>query len=350
MKSAYYKELDGVRAIAALMIIVFHFFQGHNESNIPNLLKKASSIGQTGVSLFFVLSGFLITRILLASRSKPNFFLNFYGRRGLRIFPLYYTYLAIHYFLVEPLINKNGVAPFNLQYYYWFYFQNFADTFNWQASGPFHFWSLAVEEHFYLFWPIIIYFCKNRNIFVAVLLIIFIALISRIILHIYNYEVFYLTFSRMDELAIGAILALVETKDKLTSKNAKYFLIGLVLTIIPTIGMWTILAGTANAVVQVTKFLFISSCYFFVIGYILCVRKDSSLITFLTAKPLLYTGKVSYGLYIYHPLSYGLFALIFRQQSLLVNFAGGLALTYLLSTISFYAFESRFLILKKYFV
>lgn len=350
MKSSYYKELDGVRAIAALMIIVFHFFQGHNESGIPDFIKKISLFGQTGVSLFFVLSGFLITRILVASKSKPKFFLNFYVRRGLRIFPLYFAYLAVNYFLIEPLVNHSPVPSFDLQFYYWFYFQNFADTFNWSASGPFHFWSLAVEEHFYLFWPFIVYYCKNKQIVYAVFILIIAALLSRAILQYYHYEVFYLTFSRMDELAIGALLAMLEIKGKLSVNNAKYYLIGAIITLMPTIALWVVFAGTANMLVQITKFLFISTTYLFGIGYILCLQKSNFLIRALTTKPLLYTGKVSYGLYVFHHISYVLFENAFPSQSISFYFFGGLIFTYLIATISYYAFESRFLTFKKYFI
>jgi len=107
IKLQHFSELDGIRAIAALMVMFFHFFQHLETSNsILLLVKKASIFGQTGVSLFFVLSGFLITRILINTKDTPNFFYNFYLRRTVRIFPLYYLFLII-YFLLFPGWNTH---------------------------------------------------------------------------------------------------------------------------------------------------------------------------------------------------------------------------------------------------
>ncbi len=176
MKIKYYKELDGVRGIAALMIMTFHFFQ----PIIPNTttliyINKFIKFGQTGVSLFFVLSGFLITRILLSTKEKSGYFLTFYIRRALRIFPLYYGFLIIYYFLINPYLYNASNLSFSTQFYYWFYLQNIADTFGWAANGPFHFWSLAVEEHFYLFWPLLVYYLNDKKIIIATICIIIIA-------------------------------------------------------------------------------------------------------------------------------------------------------------------------------
>ncbi len=151
MKLIYYKNLDGIRAIAALMVMFFHFFASI-KINTPTLsvLLKLSIFGQTGVTLFFVLSGFLITRILISTKHNTDYFKNFYLRRTLRIFPLYYLFLLIYYY-IYPLIFNTGFTPIKDQLYFYAYIQNFAETFHWTANGPNHFWSLAVEEHFYLF-------------------------------------------------------------------------------------------------------------------------------------------------------------------------------------------------------
>jgi peptidoglycan/LPS O-acetylase OafA/YrhL len=136
--------LDGIRAAAAIMVMGFHFVGHHGESAH---LVRASVIGQTGVDLFFVLSGFLITRILLSTKESPHFFRSFYARRTLRIFPLYFAYLAIYFFLLPPLLG-DPIPPFATQMWSWFYLENVPQTFNLHSSGPGHFWSLAVEEQF----------------------------------------------------------------------------------------------------------------------------------------------------------------------------------------------------------
>ena len=157
--------LDGIRAVAAMMVMVFHFVGHHGE---PRAIVQASVIGQTGVDLFFVLSGFLITRILLASRQSEHYFRSFYARRTLRIFPLYFGFLAIYFFLL-PLLFGEPIPPAPTQLWSWFYLENVPQTFvSLRTSGPGHFWSLAVEEHFYLIWPLLVFSLSRRGFGMAI--------------------------------------------------------------------------------------------------------------------------------------------------------------------------------------
>lgn len=185
----YYKELDGVRAVAALMIMVCHFFlYADSENSFFLLLKKISVFGQTGVSLFFVLSGFLISRILLNAKKEKNYFRNFYVKRILRIFPLYYFFLLLYYFGL-PTILSEQIYSFSEQKYFWVYLQNIARTFEWKSEGPVHFWSLAVEEHFYFFWPILFFFFSTKRIVQSIIVIVILAFLCRIILLKYDLPV-----------------------------------------------------------------------------------------------------------------------------------------------------------------
>lgn len=349
MKLGYYKELDGVRAIAALMVMFFHFFPTPLTPD-PLLIsiKKMAVFGQTGVSLFFVLSGFLITRILIAAKEDKHYFLNFYMRRSLRIFPLYFLFLALWYFVL-PIIEKVPITDFKLQVYYWIYMQDFAATFNWPSLGPGHFWSLAVEEHFYLFWPFVIYFLNKRQIVIASIAVILISLIVRVVLVKNHYEVFYLTFSRMDELAVGALLAILEINKKLTNQHSKKFLFAFALVIIPTIGLWVNNNSSGNSSLQVFKFILLSLGYFCLIGYVITIKNTSIVKKFFSSSILNFTGKISYGLYVYHPVCFLLYNKFLGQQSLLLNFFGSFLAAYIMATISFYSFESYFLNFKKRF-
>lgn len=343
------KELDGVRAIAALMVMFFHFFnslQTHNAFLI--LIKRYAFFGQTGVSLFFVLSGFLITRILLNTKHTATFFSNFYIRRSLRIFPLYFLFLIIYYFIV-PFLENTPIVPFNQQIYFWVYLQNIAMTFKWSNSGPQPFWSLAVEEHFYLFWPLLIYFFDKYKIKISIVLIILLALLVRIILIKNNYNVFYFTFSRMDELAVGALLAILELEGKLELKNSKKFLLLFCLVIIPTIALWTLTSGLRMDSIQVSKFILLAFCYFSLVGLVLTLKETNWLIKFLKLKALSYTGKISYGLYVYHPLCFYLLSKYLKLDSVLLSFIFSFAFTYIIAGISYHFFESKFLVLKKKF-
>jgi peptidoglycan/LPS O-acetylase OafA/YrhL len=352
VKVTYIRELDGVRGIAALMVMFFHFFQGLSTID-PVLLtiKKISLFGQTGVSLFFVLSGFLITRILVSTKESEHYFSYFYIRRCLRIFPLYYLFLIIFYFLI-PLISKIPVSELSLQVYYWIYLQDFARTFGWSSSGPPHFWSLAVEEHFYLFWPFIIYYFDKRKIVYIIISIILVAMFTRIILVYLNYEVFYFTFSRMDELAIGALLGIFEIKKKLQQGKKgteRFLLFSLIILIISTVLLWTYFSGEANPVLQVTKFLFISGAYFTLIGYIITASESLYIKKLLRSKFLIYTGKISYGLYVYHISCFWFIGYIFESDSIVLNFFSHFFFSYLIATSSYYLFEQKFLRLKENF-
>ena len=348
MKLKYYKELDGIRAMAALMVIFFHFFSGVSSNNsFVLLLKKISIFGQTGVSLFFVLSGFLITRILLEAKNKANYFSSFYVRRILRIIPLYYFFLIIFYFIV-PLIFKSQVVSLNKQIYYWVYMQNFAMTFNWIAEGPLHFWSLAIEEHFYIFWPFVIYFFNNTKILYAIAVLVLISFFTRYFLLSNNYDVFYFTFSRLDELALGALLAIIEMKKYYFKLQNRIFSMLLVSTLIISILIWFINNASGNDYLQIFKFLVLGLAYFAFIGYIITSKNSNLLKKFFQLKIFSFTGRISYGLYVYHPLCFSMFYKFFMFNNIFLNFICCLLLSFLFATTSYYLIEVQFLKLKKY--
>lgn len=348
-KLYYYKELDGIRAIAALMVMFYHFFQHLSSDNfVFNVFKKISIIGQTGVSLFFVLSGFLITRILLFNKTSDKYFSTFYIRRALRIFPLYYLFLILFYY-VAPLIVDLPKSSFSTQFYYWIYLQNFANTFNWLSYGPPHFWSLAVEEHFYLFWPLIIYYLDNKKVVFTILLLLVVALLTRIYLNSQSLEVFYFTFSRIDELVFGALLALMELNNLFLSKYAKRYFILFIISSIPTILLWVLFSGATNSVVQVIKFPLMAINYFALVAYVISISKQSIVTKILTTRFFTFTGKISYGLYVYHPLCFMILTFKFHTGNYFINFLTAFIATYLIASISYYTFESKFLKFKSRF-
>jgi peptidoglycan/LPS O-acetylase OafA/YrhL len=139
-------ELDGFRACAVLMVLVHHLFYGWKTpalARLPHMIRIPIEQGWRGVDLFFVLSGFLITGILLDSSDNHRYFRNFYSRRVLRIVPLYLTCIILMYF------GYQKAAPYFLLSI--LYLANFAHFFRIGVPhGPGVFWSLAVEEHFYL--------------------------------------------------------------------------------------------------------------------------------------------------------------------------------------------------------
>ena len=349
MKLKYYKNLDGIRAIAALMIIAFHFFQNLEPNSFGlSFLKKISVFGQTGVTLFFVLSGFLITRILLQTKFKEGFFKSFYMRRSLRIFPLYYLFLFMFYFII-PVFTGGEFVPFDQQAFYYLYLQNFATTFHWESSGPGHFWSLAVEEHFYLFWPLIVFFTDIKKLKSVIWGIVIAAFILRMIMVNQNYEVFYFTFTRFDSLAIGALLALLEIKQKFKPQNTKWFIALLAAIFIPTIIIWVFLTGIGTKWVQVIKFDLLAFTYFALIGSLLCLREKNIINRLLKTEFFQYSGKISYGLYVFHPLVFSFSHRYVITNNWIADLLIGIILSYGLSALSYHLFEFQFLKLKRFF-
>ena len=203
-------ELDGFRAIAVLTVLIHHGFYGfptppESLSWLPRIPREIISHGWLGVDLFFILSGFLITGILLDTRETEHFFRNFYARRALRILPLYLTCIFIMYFAYPGHGAYFALALL--------FMANFTHYFHVASPhGPGVFWSLAVEEHFYLVWPLLVRFLSRSALLVTSLILVFGTPILRGFcaflgmepeLEIYTYS-----FFRFDGLALGAILAI----------------------------------------------------------------------------------------------------------------------------------------------
>ncbi len=160
--------LDGIRGLAILMVLLLHFVGNMIPTNsIERVIVGVTNYGSYGVDLFFILSGFLITGILFDARNKPHYFRNFYMRRVLRIFPLYYGVLAL-VFIVAPLIpifqGKTLDYLVDRQAWAWLYGVNvyIAIQGDWSFSYLEHLWSLCVEEHFYFVWPVVVFLLVAR--------------------------------------------------------------------------------------------------------------------------------------------------------------------------------------------
>lgn len=208
--SGHIRALDGIRGFALILVFAYHalLYEIEPVSRLNRLLRNLAGLGWAGVDLFFILSGFLITTILLEARDTENYFKVFYVRRALRILPLYYAVLGVS-LLVMP-----GHYGFRQQVSYWLNLSNLSTAF-YPFIIPYlaHFWSLGIEEQFYFLWPAVIR--KLRATIVGVLsagvvVLLFAARNLPIVMALngrWPELVYRLTPFRIDTLCAGAALA-----------------------------------------------------------------------------------------------------------------------------------------------
>ncbi len=360
--------LDGIRGLAILLVLYHHLFWSNPNSGnrIFDFLNAVRASAFVGVNLFFALSGFLITGILLDTVTSPNFFRTFYARRTLRIFPLYYGVLLGLLLLTRPLhFVWNG-----WQYFFLTYTSNFA---LW-PRGPLilqrisidHFWSLQVEEQFYLVWPLLLYRVRSLQSLIRLSVIACISvLLIRIVLvaarpYLGNvYLPYSPTFSCVDNLLFGCCLcALLRTalrQQVLDFAPRIFALCALMLT-----G-----AAILNHGLDWKTSIFIPTVGFSLIGIscasliAMSLRPGSRTRQLFNSPILRFFGKYSYGLYIFHYplgclLNYPIRVFIdahFHRKVLGV-IAGAIVVfiaSTLVALLSYHFYESPFLKLKKHF-
>jgi peptidoglycan/LPS O-acetylase OafA/YrhL len=302
----YYKRIDGLRFIAISFVLFQHF---------ARFLVNSFNLGYYGVDLFFVISGFLITSILLKPNEKPfkSNYINFIGRRTIRIFPIYYLTIFTLWLLNLDVIRNN---------LFWFltYTYNYAYVlYNVTPSSPANpFWSLSVEEQFYLFWPFIVLFLRKKQILLLIIVITIVIIgYSQIIFNIFPSisrfnEMGLLT--RMSSLGLGALGAVASRRnllpDKLFQSKTSEVLFSLLLII---------------SLIFQGKFtpLLIGICFLFVV--LKAAYYDFTIIPvnrFLENKSIIKIGRISYGIYIFHmPIAYYFSKFIFDPIWANINFA-----------------------------
>ena len=214
--TAYTPALDGLRGIAIILVLFHHFTILRPVTDLDRWIVQIPLIGWSGVDLFFVLSGFLITGILIDARGSDRYFSSFYARRTLRIFPLYYLIVFLSLIVLPRFpawydLLAGAGAP-REQWPYWLYLTNFAVAArNQLAHGVLDVaWSLAIEEQFYLVWAAVVWLCPPRALGPLCAAIVLAAPIAR---HLalaqgaHHIDVYVLTMYRADTLATGALLA-----------------------------------------------------------------------------------------------------------------------------------------------
>jgi peptidoglycan/LPS O-acetylase OafA/YrhL len=204
--------LDGLRALAILLVIPHNSDNFTNSSGFLFPIAALAHAGWIGVQLFFVLSGFLITRNLLHTRNCTNYLGAFYGRRMLRIFPLYFLALFVGLFLLPKIValSAETLASQSNQFWLWVFLSNWVQPFNKGVIGFSHFWSLAVEEQFYLVWPFVVMAATVTRLRWISMGLICIAITVRYLCvraGLVPEIPYQFTVCRMDALAVGAIAA-----------------------------------------------------------------------------------------------------------------------------------------------
>lgn len=217
--------LDGLRGIAILLVLLHHFTIIEPVTRAGTFAAQLALIGWCGVDLFFVLSGFLITGILIGSRGSNRYFTSFYARRTLRIFPLYYL-VAFLSLVVLPQFPAwfdllAGAGAPRTQWPYWLYLTNFAiaarDQF---LHGVLDItWSLAIEEQFYLLWAVVVWLCPPRALGWLCGAIVVAAPLARVLALAGNasdISIYVLPWYRADALATGGLIAWLMQYDRLS--------------------------------------------------------------------------------------------------------------------------------------
>jgi peptidoglycan/LPS O-acetylase OafA/YrhL len=357
--------LDGLRGIAILLVLFLHFTPyapglGPPTSLVDVFFVRTSQTGWMGVDLFFVLSGFLITGILYDTKGSKHYFRQFYARRVLRIFPLYYAVLAL-FLIVLPSLHIFDSVTRELRsdaVWYWTYLYNMkVAATGFRPSGAFgHFWSLAVEEQFYLVWPIVVLWLGRRHLLLACAVAVVAALACRLALSFTGYVVLPNVWmpARMDALAVGAFVAVMARQPNGLAALRRWAGPVAVAAALP-------LAIMLRYHVAVDTLAHTLLALFFGASLVLTLnaRAGGPLARTMASPFLRFFGRYSYALYVFHPLLLWFkpaFSLAFVPTvfgSLLPAYLLWLALsigaTVAVALVSWHLLEKQFLKMKKYF-
>ena len=338
----YLPELQGLRGLAVLGVVFYHC----HPLLVSTALYGASLWGWAGVNLFFVLSGFLITTILLESRGRPHYFRNFYARRALRIWPVYLLLLAVCYsvpawFLGDTLAHQ---AHWRTLAAYALFLQNLRHTPLPGTLGPT--WSLAIEEQYYLLWaPLVWLLGARRAVLSAALGLLLVASPVLRLAHPHWLTSTH-TLIHLDGIALGSLLAVALLTLRL--RRGTWLAVGCAALAAGWLAAATIAGGTA----------FLDSALALLFAGVVLVAiaaGGARWLSPLRRGPLAFYGTISYGLYMTHILVFVYFG-SFSVRLALMGAAGNLiivllrvAASTLVATALWYGFESQILKLKARF-
>lgn len=370
----YLPALSGLRGLAVLMVLIFHFV-----GNVPptNLAERAivgvTNYGAYGVELFFVLSGFLITGILYDSHQHPRYFRNFYMRRLLRIFPLYYGVLILVFIVaphIAPLRGPTLDYLVHRQAWAWLYAVNIyiAKQGTWSFSYLDHFWSLSIEEHFYFVWPLVVFLLARRprtlmQVSLATALGAMLARLIGSLMGLSWWTTYTLTPFRLDGLALGAFLAVMARQpggmERLT--RTLPLVVKVVGALLALTFIWTRSVSQQGLdlvlPIRAALILMLLAC---LLVWALIAPDRSATSRFFCSRVMVFLGTYSYGLYVYHHfISYYLTTnrtdlelagwLGSHTAAVAIQATLGMSASLALAYVSYEVFEKPFLRMKRLF-
>lgn len=369
-KRGYIPEFDGMRGIAILMVMLFHIWRYKGDAILGKAISGVAYTGWSGVDVFFVLSGFLITGILLDTRNSDRYWRDFYIRRSLRIFPLYYAVMTC--VVVGGLVIKNmglnledaALQAIDNSWLNYLYVTNFIKAFFPPDYVPLDIaWSLAVEEQFYLVFPFVVRYTDNKTLKYSLIAAILSAPLFRYLTFISadafeaprHMGPYVLPYCRMDSLAIGGLAVLIvrEASDGFVKRLSQATFPMLALSAV-VLSLW----GRSDV-----EFVIFGYSVLAIASMTLMLRVftgNGPIFSKIFCNPILvYIGKISYGLYLLHLIArIAVDQFVLRGLASKINQSTGLAIgrflliaavSIVMASISYFAFERPILRLKDKF-
>jgi peptidoglycan/LPS O-acetylase OafA/YrhL len=335
-------QLDAVRGLAILVVMFHNISPKYPLFHSDQLFRD----GWMGVELFFVLSGLLITGILLDTKQSAGYFKNFYVRRCLRIWPLYYSLLFFMFIVVRFLNPSEYHAVVQTSSPWWafpLFLQNFLLPISTNAAGPLGVtWSLAIEEQFYLVWPLVVRFSSITQLRQLAIAEICLSPMLRYYLWLHHVDLYTNIFCRLDGLMAGALLALLIRSDNFVPSKLLQRAWILLLTAAPL----AFLTEAFHARWIVFSFTALASAAFV---YVAMFSERKWLQKIMTNQFLVYTGTISYGLYLLHKIPFGMVQVLHLDRRPYLPLPIILVASYALAALSWNLLEKPFLSLKRFF-
>ena len=375
----HFPPLDGIRGVAILLVMAEHLFFFSPQKNWELPIAWLLRTGWIGVDLFFVLSGFLITGVLLNSKGAPHFFKNFYMRRVLRIFPVNYLYLGCFTLGIlylthfsDGAANEKAREAISELPWVWLYSTNIliAKRGAFITSSINQFWSLAIEEQFYLVWPALVFNLSRERLLKFCGMSIVLSLLFRLIISLTceNHEIInhVLTVARLDQFCCGDLVALLlRSPENIVKSCAKWTAPFLTCSLLMVVLCEWLKRGIGFDIgyVDTVEYTFSGFSFAALICSVMLADASSTIYRIFSFSKIRHLGKYSYALYIirfslliasnwilWHRL--GNYSMFLSNDILAVVFRGTIVgvISFMIAWLSWRFFEKPFLNLKKYFV